>query len=322
MRPLYFISLALILLAGVLFFVLRNNDPFGKENSKFNIDWTDKVDRVSIREDGKELVLNRTIDGWKVNDKLEARESAISFILKTLANLEIKSPVTEESFDALVGKQNIKATEVRIFGEGSLEFSFLIYKDQQQGTNSILKRKEATKPYYVDIPGYNTDPGSHFVCDERFWVPYNIFKLHPQSIASINLDYKDPSMGDIEIEVNNGDLSLKLDNKPAPDADPERIRRYISYFTFIPFESWDFNLDEEIKKKVLASDPEMIFLVKILGGQSISVKLWIRQIMSDNMLAPDTDRLYGEINNGGELFIVKYFDIDPLIKSSEYFVKD
>jgi len=33
----------------------------------------------------------------------------------------------------------------------------------------------------------------------------------------------------------------------------------------------------------------------------------------------DSDRLYGKLNTMDDLFIIRYFDIDPLLKKRSYF---
>jgi hypothetical protein len=37
--------------------------------------------------------------------------------------------------------------------------------------------------------------------------------------------------------------------------------------------------------------------------------------------SPDSDRMYGTTGQTGEIFIVRYFDIDPVLKKRDYFIK-
>lgn len=322
MRSLYFALAFLLLLGGVLFLILRDSNPFGKENSKFCVDWSDQIQKITISEGSQVLTLTKSEQGWLVNNNKKARESAISFIIKTLSSLEIKSPITETKFQDLFAGEDMEPKLVRVEGKGRKLMSFLIYKSNTLGEHAIFKRKAGSLPFYLSIPAYDTDPGSHFVCDELFWLPYNIFNLHPDKLKSVSLNYSDPDMDDILIEFDAKEPRIKFNGVEAVSVDSEKLKRYISYFTYIPFENWAFALHSDVKEKVLDSEPVMIFSIKMNDGSSKNVKLWLRLIEGASGVIPDTDRLYGEMDNGGELFIVRYFDIDPLIKRSEYFIKD
>jgi hypothetical protein len=51
-------------------------------------------------------------------------------------------------------------------------------------------------------------------------------------------------------------------------------------------------------------------------GEPVFLRLW--QIKRDEG-SVDTDRLYGKTQFSDEIFIVRYFDIDPVLKKRDYF---
>lgn len=314
------IGLSLLVIVIALIIAGKQESPFGNRNSSFSLDWTNEITSISISSKDKEVKLSKVDELWIVNNEMGARKSAISFILKTLEKLEIKSPVSDYLFQSLVGDEDIDPVIISINGKAGKRTSFLIYKSTDPSKGSILKKDKKSKPFFVTLPGYDTDPGRHFVADEKFWKPYHIFNLHPERISSINMSFLDEQMEDIEIIVNTDSVHLKVGNNVVRDVATDNLERYLSYFTFVPFETWEFGLSEADKNIILAKNPEIEIRVKTSDEEKIELRVWQREMIGVNGLEPDTDRLYGELNRSGEIFVVKYFDLDPLIKTKEYFI--
>jgi hypothetical protein len=55
------------------------------------------------------------------------------------------------------------------------------------------------------------------------------------------------------------------------------------------------------------------------GGKKVVLTLWLMHSDKDSYDKIDSDRLLGKTNEKDELFIMRYFDIDPLIKKRSYF---
>lgn len=322
MRRWIIAGLLFLLLFLVLFLVLKSRNPFGKSNSGFSIDWSDELKNVKLHKADESLELTRDNEKWVVNSSFAARKSAINMLISTLSSLEIKSPVSDDIFDEFVSGPDLVPLRVELSGRGRRRSEFLIYKNAHPEFGSILKLSPRSKPYFVQVPGYKTDPGSLFVTDQKFWMPYHIFNLHPDRILSIKLEFKDPELDDIEIKRKERGSSVFVNGSEIELADSLRTGRYISYFTFVPFENWAFDIDVTYKEDLLSSTPEMEFTLYIVDGSEINLRLWTRFNESDKGLIPDTDRLLGSLNKSSDLFVVKYFDVDPIIKSSAYFIMD
>ena len=308
------VLLALILILG------RKGDPFGNKNSSFAIPGDKDITSIIIEPpDGQSLELRKSEEGWLVNGKSEVRESAVSFILTTLHNIQINSPVSDEIFLDEVSVSGKAPVQVKVGGGKGRETGFLIYPATESFTRSVFRRNERSKPFTVTVPGYEGDPGTFFVADPRFWEPYRIFSLHPDSIKSVSVRYLDPQMSSFLLssaadtwEVSNGKMQSE-------EAAGDKVGRYIAWFGFVPFETWDFGLTTAEKQSIKEVDAEIVIEVEKISGSTIKLELWTRSLPSENGPVPDTDRLYGSTNNGDDIFIVKYFDIDPLLKSAEYF---
>ena len=317
-RPLIIILAGLILFAGIIL-IPSKRSPFGKLNSSFSIPLTDNITSIHIGRGENTVLLSKENGIWLVNNHNEARSSAISFILATLGEVQIKSPVSEELFESLTDQSNTEPVVVRVRGKGVKE-RFLVYRTANSGMGSVFRKSEKSLPFFMSLPGYDLDPGLAFVTDERYWLPFHVFRLEPGNIERVDLKYRDTGREDISIEVKDS-ISLSVNDIIVEYPDREHIMRYLSWFSFIPFEKWATDLDPDQKGSILNSAPEIEIGLQLGDSGDLSLKLWIKYMEVGPESEPDTDRLYGELNNSGELFVVKYFDIDPLIKSAEYFIK-
>ena len=59
--------------------------------------------------------------------------------------------------------------------------------------------------------------------------------------------------------------------------------------------------------------------VNTTSGRKKILTLWGKSGTKNGNNVPDSDRLYGKTGDIDELFVMRYFDIDPLIKKRAYF---
>ncbi len=112
-----------------------------------------------------------------------------------------------------------------------------MYRTTSNRYGNIMKIRERSKPFIVHFPGYEGDIGSIFNPAEHFWQPFIIFNLLPSEISSVTLvNNSDPSSSfKIKASGNSYQLSDLKDNLTGWDS--SRVKRYISYYTLVPFES-------------------------------------------------------------------------------------
>jgi hypothetical protein len=310
--------LLLVLLAAI--FMIRNRSPFGKNQSSFSIDPDRKITRIELMQDTKKVVLEQAGNDWKINRENEVRNSAISFILNVLEEMKIKSPVSPDIFEKEITVPGVMPVRVKVFENSRLLRSFFVYRTESNIYGNIMKLKTKAKPFIVNIPGFESDIGSAFNPDELYWQPYLVFNLLPSEITSVSLEnFRDPGSSFKIInsagkpELSSADVSLNR-------WDSLRVRRYLSYFTLIPFESWAPDLTEPEVLKIKANTPLYRITVMKTDGKEVSLSLW-EKILNDGVTG-DSDRLWATTGELDRLFIISYFDIDPLLKKKSYFFKE
>ena len=105
-----------------------------------------------------------------------------------------------------------------------------------------MKLGEGSKPFIVYVPGYEGDIGTGFTPEELFWQPYSIFNLLPSEIASVKFENLSDTTSSFSIVSENRKYSVTDLHKKLAGWDTTLVARYLSYFAWIPFESWAFDL--------------------------------------------------------------------------------
>ena len=307
----------LLILTVAVVMLLRNRSPFGRDQTSFSANAAVEITRIELSSDTAVLSLDRKGEKWFVNGMYEARSSEVSFITHIVTGMKIKSPVSPVLFDELVIQQNIRPVRIRVFENRKLLSSFLVYKTNSNIYGNIMKVRERAKPFIVHLPGFEGDIGSVFTTAELFWLPFTLFRFLPSEIASVDFENIADPQASFKIERSNGSFSLYGYGNLTQGWDSARVRRYISYFTLVPFENWALDIDEEERKKIIAGEPLCNITFAETKGGKIKLTLWEKKDPETGM--KDTDRLWGKTDNREELFILRYFDIDPLLKKISYF---
>ncbi|MFO7754925.1 MAG: hypothetical protein R6V34_02970 [Bacteroidales bacterium] len=317
------ITIIIILIAALALVLISRKVPFGAENSVFHVENTERIYRIVISGDhNNETELIRRSDGWFLDEDIEARKAAVDLILKTIRDIRIKSPVSEQTFSHLVDSEDAERLEVRIYGKNRLIQSFHVYKNTAGTSPGIMKRREAARPFIAYIPGDDSDPAMRFIADREFWMPNTVFAFGPDQISRVRVVYTDKPDSSFSIERKGRQIDFSSAGYAGTAVDTMAAGRYLSYFNYIPFENYAYGMSREDKDSI-SSEP-VLFSIEVLAGRTDTTELltWTRHIMKGDSLVPDTDRLWGSINKGDDLFVIRYFDLDPLIKYPSYFISD
>lgn len=310
--------LAIILLL-VLLFSRRN--PFGKSNSSFAIESGRDITSIEFLSKGEKLALVKAGESWLINGKTEARKTAVLFIGSVLSGIQIKSPVTPELFENEITLKGIVPVKVKVYEGRKLLKSIIVYKTKSNHYGNIMKINGRSKPFIVALPGYEGDIGSFFTLNELFWQPYTVFNLLPSEIGSVDFENLSDTSSSFSLLRRNHHFTVTDREKELNGYDSTLVTRYLSYFTWIPFESWALDIGEDEIKQISSQQPLYRITVNTTGGVKIILTLWERSILENGMKIKDSDRLLGKIQKSDEFFVMRYFDVDPLLKKRSYFFK-
>jgi len=314
------LSALLTVAAGMaLFLITRSRSPFGKSNSSFASEPENGITAVELSKGKQEILLSKKGNEWLLNDETETRRSAVLSMLGILSEIQIKSPVSPEMFKQEITTSGIVPVRVKVYENRHLLKSFLVYKTRSNIYGNIMKMKRRSKPFIVYVPGFEGDIGSVFTLNELYWQPYTVFNLLPSEISSVQFENIDDEAESFTIRNMGKYFSLAGEKGELNGWDTARVKRYLTYFVRIPFESWDFESEKADMESVKSRQPLYRISVTTMTGKNIILTLWEKWKTEDGKEVPDSDRLLGKTEDRDELFIIRYFDIDQLIKKKSYF---
>ncbi len=312
------IVLALMLVSLIVVIIITaGNTHFGSAEESFTGKSGKEITRIEMTSEGSSLVLSLKNDAWFVNSRYEARPAAISFIKSILSEMRIKSTVSDDMFEKDMEEQQMVPVRVKTMAGGRRNSTFIVYKTRSNSYGNYMKLKAASRPYIMHLPGFNGNIGSVFTVNELYWRPYTIFNLLPSEITSVTVENNIYPNASFSIKNDNGRVDLKTEAEQPFVFDSAAVRRYLSYFTFIPFEQWAQDLTPQEQEIIRGEDPAIVIKAVLTNGRSRELLLWNR---TDSVGVVDTDRLWGKTGDNDNLFIVRYFDIDPLLKRLSYFL--
>jgi hypothetical protein len=318
------IRVVFLLLGAALITIMlfRNRTPFGRNNSSFAAVPAKEITGIELTQGKKRLVLTKKEGQWLINGKSEARKNGVLFFLRVIQEMKIKSPVSPDLFRKEVKDNKIEPVKVKVYEKGRLIKSILVYKTQSNIYGNIMKVREGAKPFIVYLPGFEGNIGSGFTLNEMFWQPYTIFNLMPSEIVSVDFENFADTASSFFINARNGHYVVSGGNRVIGDTDSVLVRRYLSYFTWIPFEKWAFDLSENERHEIESGKPLYRITVSTVSGNKNILTLTGKMTGEDGKKVADTDRLYGRTQASDEIFIIRYFDIDPLLKKRSYFSRE
>jgi hypothetical protein len=311
--------LFIIAILSAILLIFKSRSPFGKNNVSFASEPKDEITRIIFSDGNKEISLEKEGERWLLNGEKETRKSGVLFILRVLKEMQIKSPVSPELFSKEVSEKDLSPVNVKVYEKRKLLNSFLVFKTQSNIYGNIMKKKERAKPFIVYVPGFDGDIGSGFTMNELFWQPYTIFDYLPSEIAAIDFENPADTSNSFSIRNNKKNFLLVGKNTDPNGSDSIKVSRYISYFTRVPFESWALNMSDSEKRETEAKRPLYRISVTPVKGDKTVLTLWEKTSGKADSLKTDSDRLYGKTDKSSEIFIVRYFDVDPILKKRSYF---
>jgi hypothetical protein len=311
--------LGVVVIGLLLLIIFRSKSPFGKNNSSFASEPDKEITKIELSNNGEKLVLEDRGENWMINGKSETRKSGVMFLIRILKEIKIKSPVSADLFGTEITSQNISPVKVRVYENRKLLKTFLVYKTQSNAYGNFMKLKESSKPFIVYVPGYEGDIGSAFILNELYWQPYIVFNLLPSEIASVNFENFSDTTSSFKISNKSQHYFLSWSGGNLKGWDSSLVARYITYFARVPFESWAFGTADASKKPDESDQPLYRISVITSQGRKNVLTLWALMKDKTGTKEMDSDRLLGKTDENDDYFIMRYFDVDPLIKKRSYF---
>jgi hypothetical protein len=332
------ILVALIVVALAVYFV-KTRTFSKKELTDFAINDTSVVTKIFLanKSGTGSVVLEKQVDNeWKVNNKYRVRKDAIQNILSTLASLKVKTPVGRASFNNVIKALASSATKVEVYNKSELIKTIYVGGPTMEYDGTYMMIEGSSKPYIVEIPGFEGYLSTRFFTDEEQWKDSKIFYTKFKELQKV-------VMQDIVNPINSFQVELKplLNNKEKREVslsnfpktqntasfDTVQVNAYLQNLLNIHYEFQASTIRESKKDSALKKPLANIFVYS--ANQKRKVSLFAvpaggtKQDFAGNDIEYDVDKLYACFDdNLKDFYICQYFVFDKVTVPIATFIKN
>lgn len=339
------ITSILIVIAVILLWNNRYLTTLKGDAYDFTVHDTASVTRLFFADkSGNNVLLSRTDDGWKVNEKYDAQPVMINNILYTLDKLRIKMPVSLASHDNVITRMagtNTKVeiyqivprinlfNKIKLFPHEKLTKVFYIGDVTQDNTGTYVLKEGAEKAYIVHLHGFRGFISSRFSANQEDWRDHKILSNDISEIASVKLEFNNKPENSFVIN-ENGSYSYemkRLSDGSNVDIDTIRVLNLLTSFNDVRFESFLSDISKTRRDSIINSPYQERLTLTTKDGEEHVITTYTMKIdasaigFEEHDWDEDPDHKYAYIKNNDELVMIQDFAFGKLLNPAEYYEK-
>jgi hypothetical protein len=343
-RPWILIALILVIIAGTLT-VTRSKTTLRKSVSDFSVKDTASITRIFLADmNGNEITLNRKAGSWLVNGEKPAQQAKVNSFLKTLADLEVRSPVPVKARDNVIRRMSAISRKVeiyqevprlnllnliRLFPHEKNTKTYYVGDVTQDNLGTFMLMEGADEPFVVHIPNFRGFVSTRYSPLPEDWRDYTVFRAPLEMIASVKIEFPTAPEESYSLEVKH-DNSIAMTSLtsgiPVEAYDTIRVLNFLTSFDDIRFEALlNTRLEPSFIDSVRNSVPQTVITLKKKDNRSDIVRIYSKKGFSylyqadGAALEPmDLDRAYALVNNGEDFVLIQYFIFDKITRPLSY----
>lgn len=324
------ILLTTILAALALWFALRNKSGTVKEVLRdFAVKDTSAISKIFLADRAGNTVVverERNVFGkatglWLLNKKYYARKDAIGTLLETLYKVEMKNYVAKTAYNTIVRQLSTTGIKCEVYLNGEEKPFKVIYVggSTQDTKGTFMMLENSSVPFVTEIPGFDGYLTPRFFTKEMEWRWKNMFNLRADEISSVTVKYNPDLNRSFKIEyraVNDFSVSSPATGMKVNHPDTTKVVNYISQFTDVNFEFFDFVMKQPQRDSILAHQPQAEIIVADKSGKEKRVKFYPIPVNPFTIAKTDTtgedakfdvDRMYAFMNHDSDLVGAQVF---------------
>ncbi len=325
-RIFYYILVLLVLLSALLWFLARDHDrTFDRGLTDFAVQETGRLERIIMEEGDKRLELKKKNGKWILNGIFETREEAVEQFLQTLQRIRVKSPSPVSLREELLAGFSNSSVKV-LLCTGRRSKIFFVH-EHDLSNEAYMMMENSDQPFAVDIYGYRGSVYNLFVVDEGYWRPNTLFSADPSDIAFVRVEFSGEPAHSFQLEPagrNNFELTRLSSGEKIESLNDSIVAVFLSNFYFIPFQRYANEEERQKADSLRNARPEYKITLNAENGYFRDVKLFRVTLSADPQTGErqtDPFMLYGLVNNDEDMIIVRYTDVDLILRRADYFLR-
>lgn len=347
------IAALLVVIAGVFIWNNRYFTTIRGEEADFTVYDTASITKLFFADKrDHRVLLERTGDGWMVDNQYQASQRLVNDMLTTLNRLRIRMPVSLKKSDNVITRMasnNIKVevyqivprinlfNRIKLFKHETRTKVFYVGDDTQDNNGSFVLKEGADKAYIVHIHGFRGFISSRFSANPIDWRDHIIFNCKMADIQSVKLEINnDPTNSFIITE--NGRYQFKMQSLDGKDIeyDTLRVLNLMSSFNEVRFESFLTDVSGHRRDSIISSPFQQRLTVVTKDGVSRTVTTFRLLANADlydydieeldnpeiSKIVTDPDHQYALLSENNEFVLIQKFVFGKILKPAKYYRLD
>ncbi len=343
------IATVLVIIAAVAVFTSDSYSTLNSKESDFSVLDTASVTKIFLADNNvNEVLLQRTKKGWLLNKKYPANTKAVNFLLETLRQIKVKSPVSKAEHNNVIKRMAGKSVKVEVYRHVPRINLFnkikLFYHDKrtkvfyvgdvtQNNLGTYMLMEGAKHPYIVYIPGFRGFVSVRFSPKEDDWKSHVVFNEKLNDIKSVTLQNNEKPEESFKVVVNdafgNYDVIRLSDGSKIKNYDTLKVLNFLTSFRDLKYEALMNNeLPPQKIDSILNSKPKYILTLVTTKNDTNKVVIFNKPRFPDEVnnaveeLVPvDLDRMYGSIHDGKDFVLMQYYVFDRVLHPLDFYLK-
>ncbi len=323
----YWWFLVLLLVAGYYLASNKVDDLRDNQEKGFSVDKVESIYSIKLIQGENSILVERSKEGWLVNNSFYASNDAVEALLRVVSRIRASSPIPLSVKDSLISQIESNGVNVSISSEDKVLKNYYIHYTSTMNLGSVGMLSEASNAFKLNLPKYEGDITSLLKLNPAYWQT-NKFAV--------------PSIGDIQyLEVEfpkEPEKSFRLDfseeTKPrlyaisqgvfANNYNSQKMSSFLNEMSSLTYSDIATGLSQMERKRVLESQPDMIFNFNMTKNRSYKLKVFpvpVDEYVDElgRTIQHDPDRLYVTQSNDTNIYIIKYIDAHSVLRDLSYF---
>lgn len=336
-KNIIYIVLLAVLGAGVWYFLFSDKNVFGVNEADFTVKDTNAIYRIYLADKaGNTVTLERKEQGWMLDGQYPVLPAPLSVLMKTMANQEAMYPVPENMHNTVIKNMAAKAIKVELYNKKGDPMQ-VFYVGGQVGVNagSYMLMEGASKPYVVQIPGFEGYLSPRYSAKVADWRDRTVFNVAPANIQSVSVTYPSEPLNSFVLNsVGAEKFEVKIDPVLAQSGalNERRALVYAGYFQNINLEGY-LNGVPGLDTMIAGTKKRCTVELVTKDGKKQTVDIYWKPLgkrsKNIDVLDPDipegfdSDRLYAVFNNYKDTALIQTATFNKIFRRSlEFYMAD
>ncbi len=318
------IVLAVLVAVSAWLLLSRRSGTYARSAVEFAVKDTNLITGLEITGRGGKVMLVKHDLTWRVNGSTPVRKDRMSGMLVLLSRLEVISPVSRSRSEEVTRQLQKDGKRVIITLNKGTDREYFVFHDTTETNATYMMLKDADTPFRMGVRGYKRrDLAALFATNERYWRDNLLLHYLPEQIQYISLQNKRDPARTFHLARNaEGGFEMSTGIVPGDWFDPltSKLNQYLGYFYGLRFDAYaDLRQDAPVKYEY-SDEPDFVLEVGNNTGSRISLRLFpVFTVDPAGIKKMDLNVLYAKIDDWDGMVVLKYLEIDPLLKDPGYF---